>query len=293
MGRARAVVAATVSSALGALVALGACVADLPAGSPPPLDASKGGDAIVEASSDDVTSHDGASADGESEAGFDAGADTQVEDSALPWESSYDGHVASCTLVARGQICQSSGSCNVTLPDASAPGDLVVLVLAVGGGGTPAQMGSWVEAAHASSTGETVSIWYDTSLAGGVASVPVMTGTNEAVRGVLTEWNGPSGLDVTGQASLMNDVSLTVSTSHPAFAGCAVSAFGEKIGDASTISYATGTSWANLANNEGSMTVFHFNSDYEIMPPLGVSASETVQTPGTSTNWVGVIATFR
>ena len=195
------------------------------------------------------------------------------------------------TFVQKGSYCQGTGSCVAYLPAASSPGDLLVISCGGASDTPPTLPNGWVQAViDQPGTGATTSIWYYLDTFGGSTGINVSGGSASALSAVVSEWSGPTTLNVTGAKSAVQSQSATATTSAAASASLAISVFGVATG-ANPVTFTQGA-WQNIANDSGVNTAWHVTTDYLLAPTLDqpVTADATANYSGA---WYGVVATFR
>ena len=116
------------------------------------------------------------------------------------------------------------------------------------------------------------------------------SGGGGPVWAVVSEWSGPTSLDVAGIKTAVQTSMTTATTSMPANGSVGISVFGEA-STANTVTFSA-SNWQNIANNSGINNGWHVTTEYLLAPPLGqpLSADATSNFIGT---WYGAVATFR
>jgi hypothetical protein len=332
MRRRSALFVAGAAVVLPGMMAVSSCVQDLPSGSPPEAgsdgttpaeagpdvgadvtaDGSESGPQDASGEQADVVDAGGEADGGEAnDAASDIAAPNDASDAATVSDASdasvdggdasldggdaaSDASVSPCTLIASSPTeCQAGGTCTMSLPQSSTPGDLLVAVFAVSVNTAPSTPTNWTQAIlQGSSSGQNVGIWYYPNNPGGIASVSMNGGASNSVRGEISEWRNVTALDQTASVSSTSAASLTVSTALIAASGeCAIAAFAEKLPVAQTLSFVAGSGWTTLVTNGTTSTNFHLANDY-LLSPATAQVSET-ETTGVTGDWVGAMATFR
>lgn len=253
------------------------------------FDATDAGDANDASRTEDASDGGSASEGGDSGGANDGGDGGPANDAS---DAASDASVSPCTLVQSSVVFQGAGSLSMSLPGSSTPGNLLVIVFAVGANVTPPAPSGWTQAIFQIGTSGAVGIWYLANNPGGITSVTMDGGGTNSVRGEITEWTFATHVDQVASFSNTSSKSLTVSTPAITSGGeCAIAGFAEKLSGPSTVSFVPGTGWSTLADNGSAVTNFHVTCDERLSPALG-ALSETEAT-GITGDWVGAIATFR
>ena len=157
---------------------------------------------------------------------------------------------------------------------------------------TPGWTSAIVGGAYLSGTAHT-EIWYSSNAVSGTATVAFdISPASIFAEGQMTEWLGAaaSPFDTAGTATYSSDQSSGIisTIANPTGANeLAITAIGTSPAQ-NPESFAPGAGWTSLANDTGD----EFSSQYELNPPLGVKASETV-TGSQPTTWAMMIAAFK
>jgi hypothetical protein len=194
-------------------------------------------------------------------------------------------------FVQKTSYCQGTGNCTAFLATPSGAGHLLVASCGLASDLPPVLPAGWAQAVLTSpGTGANVSIWYYLDTAGGTSSVLVGGGGGGTVWAVVSEYVGPTMLDVVGTKTAVQSSSTTATTTAAAYASLGVSVFGEAT-TSNPVAFMP-TSWTNLANNTGVQSGWHVTSEYLLAPPVNqpLSADGSSNYSGA---WFGAVATFR
>jgi len=196
------------------------------------------------------------------------------------------------TFVQKSVYCQGTGSCTAMLSAPSTAGHLLVATCALASDLPPVLPAGWDQAVlNLPSTGANVSIWFYLDTAGGTTDVLVSGGGGGTVWADVSEWSGPTGLDVTGIKTAVASSSTTATTNMPANGSFGISVFGQATAP-NPVMFTPSSTWTNLVNNSGVNNGWHVTTDYLIAPPLDQPLTADAMT-NFSGAWVGAVATFR
>ncbi|HET9846977.1 MAG TPA: RHS repeat-associated core domain-containing protein [Candidatus Dormibacteraeota bacterium] len=193
--------------------------------------------------------------------------------------------------VQTGAFAQGwSTGVTLTLPGASAAGNLLVATLATDNTAGFSAPTGWIRATSLAGSNGTTEIWYYPNNPGGINTAVFSASGYTA--GVLSEWSGAAGLDVVGTASTWSGTSLSVSAASTASMGdLAVTAFTLFLNGGGAITRTPGAGWANFGQDNSGTAWFHDTFDY--LNGVGAGVTTETETASATVAWTGAIALFK
>lgn len=212
-------------------------------------------------------------------------------------------------LVQNGPIVAATGFFfNATLPLASTPGNLLILIVAdaTSGPATPSPAGSAVWSQDGDSytiqgTRTFISLWSHTDTVGGITSVQgyhnstasatyyahLSEWTSVNATSVLTDWGG----DATATAG--TTLSVNSSSKPLRYSGdLAIAAWIQYTGASNTATFTTPAGWTRLADNGSTTATEHLDIEYQIGPPVGLVNSVVLTSNQTTSSAAGFVIDY-